>query len=408
MKRKRRSFNYAWKIFAACCLLYGSITGMIVNCRGIYFLPASAELGVTPGTYSSYLFYYGVSACLAFPFAVGALKRFPIKPVLSIYILVFCAATFLMGQARTIWQCRLLGGIQGLAGGVLSLYILPYLIKNWFYQKQGTALGIAAMLSGLLAALMNPLIQQFSARASWRQAYMWTALAAAALSLSAVLLWVVRQPADLGMLPYGLTSREVSPGKSAVPGKKHGAKDIALVVVVCAVWSSSVGCTQQLSSYSAAIELGAAAGSAATSLCMIGNVSGKLLLGVLNDKIGVMRASTLTIGAIFSSYCLLLYGAYFPSAFFIGAFLNGLSMVLLAVQTPLLVSWTFQEKNEYSTVYMRVCAINCLITSCSSAAIGRLHDIFGTYAVGFCISGGLLLFSLILLLVCRRVFDGRD
>ena len=413
MRESTEKAHYAWRIFAACCIIFGSVSGMFINCRGIYFAEASASLGVSTGTYATYLIPYGISAAVLFPLASRIFRKGNIKITLAAFLSAYCAMAMLMGRVNTMRQCCIVAVIQGSVGGVLALYVLPYLIKNWFAAKQGTVLGIAAMFSGVIAVIMNPVTQKLIAEYGWRNTYCIVAVAIWLLSVPAVLLWVKRQPADIGLMPYGMSSTAAPEAERdsipPPPAHRESAKALSLAVfIVSAIWGSTSGYAQQLSAYSATINVGAAAASYVVSFCMLGNLGGKVVFGAMNDRAGVVKTSITASLMLILSFVLMYLGSIRIPLLFVGALLNGISMPLLSVQVPLLAGRAFVDKNEYAGKYSYICAMNCLISTASSGLISKTYDIFGSYFYVFSVSVGLLAIAIILLGLNNRHLKTQD
>ena len=54
MKQTLEENTYAWKIFAMCCCISGAVAGMVVHCKGIFFVPAANDLNVSPTKFATY------------------------------------------------------------------------------------------------------------------------------------------------------------------------------------------------------------------------------------------------------------------------------------------------------------------------------------------------------------------
>src|SRR5207244_617092 len=78
-------------------------------------------------------------------------------------------------------------------------------VARWFVRRRGQALGVATAGISAGGIVFAPLAQHLIARLGWRAAFAVLGLVAAAIVLPPVLLFMRRDPADLG-LPESLAS----------------------------------------------------------------------------------------------------------------------------------------------------------------------------------------------------------
>lgn len=391
-----KKIHRAWFVFLACCLLYGCSTGMVINCRGVYFAAASAELGVSPGTYGTCQLVYGLTASLALPFVIRLLLRLPFKPALTGIVSLFSLANILLGFSRSMTTTYLIFALQGIAGGCLTYYILAYLIKNWFVKAQGTVLSLATVFSGLIATVMNPLTQTLIDTIGWRMTYVSVGAAVFALTVPAIVLFLDRQPSDVGLAAYGAEIRTEARVEEP-PQSSAGTPALVRILFLAAVFGITAGYSQQIPTFGRSIGHPASAAAIAVSCSMIGNVGGKLLLGILNDRKGAYFTGFFSMGTVLLSYLLLAVSASVPSLLFLSAFLNGISMSQLAVELPLFAGKVFLSSAEYAKKYVYISCITCFTGAFTSALVGKLYDLFGSYVPSFVLAAVCSLIGILLM-----------
>lgn len=385
--------KYHWKILFTCCCLSGAVAGMVVHCRGIFYAPAAASLGVSPTTYATYLTCGGLAGVVCMPVVTKLFRSLPIKRILLVYLTIFCGSVIALGCAQAMWQCYLIGACQGTVSSFLTLYPVSTIVKNWFTKKRGLFTGLASMLAGLMASVMNILLERLIASAGWRTAYITVGVGAFLLSAIPVSLFLVREPADIGLVPYG----GEAPKTSARPDLQKGGISRQLLptflpmAVIVAICYMSGGYGQHLSNYAVEIGLTPSAGALMVSCCMLGNVCGKLLGGLLNDLIGVYRASGVTILSISLAFFILLSRPDNTALLYLAALLCGQTTAFLAVQVPLLLGSVYHTSAEYDACFSAVMMIGSLTSAVNSTLIGILHTKSGSYALGHGLNAVLLL-----------------
>ena len=74
MTYKQNRSHRPWKIVAGCCCIQGSVLGLLVNCRGLFFEPVCADLGFNIGGFTAYGLFYGLACVIAIPTAAKVLE----------------------------------------------------------------------------------------------------------------------------------------------------------------------------------------------------------------------------------------------------------------------------------------------------------------------------------------------
>ena len=63
--RERKKLQYAWLIFAGCCIVQGASIGILCNSVGIFYVPVSADLGISVGRLSVYRSVFGIASAVS-------------------------------------------------------------------------------------------------------------------------------------------------------------------------------------------------------------------------------------------------------------------------------------------------------------------------------------------------------
>lgn len=118
---------------------------------------------------------------------------------------------------------NLAAAVSGFGYGFGSMIAVGMLIRNWFSQRQGTAVGISAAGSGISMILFPPLVTQVIERLGTTTAFRLQALLA---GLAGLALWfLIRDtPEQMGLEPYG-GSKEIGDEVPQETGdfQSHGA-----------------------------------------------------------------------------------------------------------------------------------------------------------------------------------------
>jgi MFS family permease len=136
------------------------------------------------------------------------------------------------------------------------------------------------------------------------------------------------------------------------------------------------------------------------SAVMIGNISDKLIMGYLNDRLGVrvtviIQLVMVVLGFLF----LILFPGSYPLLLF-GAFLFGVQNSLYSVSTPLLIRSIFGEK-DYTRIFTAARIGTGLIGAFGPPTVGYIFDATGSFVPAFIIGIGVAISCLVVVFVAK-------
>lgn len=295
-----RPLFYGWVIVIASFVILFAYVFMS-NSAGVFFKPMLKDLGwsrgMTAGAFSISMLVTGLSAP-----AMGALTDKYGPRVMAIACACLLAAgyglTSLTGSLVQLYVSY--GLIIGLASASMWTPVAAT-VARWFEARRGFALSLVQVGAGLGTVIGPPLASYIIYRFDWRQAFLILGLSMALLTFISAQFFR-RSPQAMGLLPDG-GKREPSPAARVsriVSGKSisvtQALKQGAFWRVFCAI--GLAGFAQQI----IVVHLVAAATDkeitptvAATFVSVLGitNMIGKLVMGVVSDRLG--RRISLTI-----------------------------------------------------------------------------------------------------------------
>lgn len=356
-------------VFLGCCLVYAAITGIGINCRGIFYGPAAEELQVSMTTLTTFSTYYGITAAICMPFFCRLFEKVPARISMTLAVLIFVGAEFFMGSVETVRHFHILGAVQGISGGFLTFYPVQTMIGNWFPGKKGTMLGLTMMFCGLAGMVANPIVSRWITAMGWRAAFRMVAVVIIVLALPAALLMLRRAPE--GFVTPEKPAGEKGRGLSAVKGK------LICLFLILALLGLPCSLPQHLPNLANSLGLSAAFGATMVSCAMAGNLVGKVILGPLNDRLGPQTTTAIAVLPVIAT-CVLLTSVTGQVLLVICAFLVGLLTSAVAMQIPLLFRVGLSPE-IYQTIFPTVCMVNILITSFSHTIVSMGYDLWGGY-----------------------------
>ncbi len=405
MRIKNKSV-YHWIVTACCCgLMLGSV-GISINCSGVFFSPVAKDFGVGYGDAAMAVTIMNLVTGLVGPMVMRFGRRGHVRLIIGLGMFLTVASLAAWSVATSMTQLYILSTIQGIGNAMFGVTIITMVVGNWFSKGMGLALGIALSFSGVAGAVFNPMLQSIITGSGWRTAH----LLAAGIVLVAVLpaLFLLRaHPQDKGFLPYGATEDELtSAAKAAVqdlqsPAKAAPKPPTVFFLIVCAVGILTAfvtGMGQHMSGYATSVGLSATVGAYMISTTMVGNMTSKLMLGVLCDTLGTKRASLLFLALIAVGFTLLgLFSGAGMVVLIAAAFFVGCSYSIGGIGLSQ-VTRTIFGAVEFNKVYAYVMSASLIGSSISSAVIGYAYDYFGTYTVAALTCAAFILLSAVLLI----------
>ena len=380
---KKFPFHYGY-IVAACCTLVTTFNiGLVLSCAGIFFVPVSAELNVAVGQVAMYLSFNLIASAVCLSFAGKVLEKFGARFMMTISSVVMGLTLMSMSKFDSLWQFYVAGTILGVTFTFLMYLSFPTLIPKWFNKRVGLFIGIAAAGSSIGGAIFNPICGKLITLYGWRTTYFILGLIILFFVSPVIGFFLRNKPADIGLKPFGATDSKISASKTS-SGIEYG-KAIKMPVFygLCAfgfLMSAVASIFQYIPKYSATLNFSLEEASFVAAAAMLGSTTGKVGLGLINDK-SIRLGIIATIGMGIFGLALMMFG---NSALYVligGGFLFGWAHAGVFVQTPLLVRKVFGGKN-YSQIYSNV---SMSITASSALAIGGIGFLadFGGYTSVF-------------------------
>lgn len=392
MKQKK---IYPFLILAMCFLIQGGLLGIISNCRGIFYDPVCAELGIKLGKLTTYSVFYGLAVCISIPFASRAVKKWNLRWTLTAFAVATAAAQYAMAYFHHVYEWYVAAAVQGVGYAFLFVQTVPMLINNWFSEQSGFFLGIACSASGIVGALMNPLAQSFMAAYGWRATYRMLGIALFVLLVPACALCSIRRPEDVGAQPYCRKRKSQRSRKAPV---FHDFSEKRMVFVLLLVFSCAIcmttGYNQMLFGVGLTFDHPQKILGTFVSVSMVGTIVCKLLVGWLNDRYGMEAACYAAVGTIGAGLVCLLFGQS-VARMYIGSFCMGMPMAVTVVAMPNLVRSIFGREafeQRYRTVSV---AVN-LVSNFSFTVLGWIVSIFDSYRVMLAFGIGAVALSVLL------------
>ncbi|MEG0303615.1 MFS transporter [Gordonibacter sp.] len=403
MEKLKPRMHYAWFILIGCCFMQAGGLGAVLDAAGVFFVPVCNDLGFSRSELSLYLTFYFIATIFAMPFVGKWITKYNLNRLLSIAFGLVVLGVALMGLYNQPWQWWVSGVIFGLAGSFIFVVPAPILIDNWFAKRKGLALGVAMSFSGIGGAILSPLFTLLIQSFGWRSAYFMAAGMIALLVLPWTLFVFKLRPSDIGLKPYGWTEqheaaerqRPVQGGLAGVPLRKA----LKTVPFVCMFLFAGLiayfaGFNAHLPGFAQSVGYSAMVGSSLLTAVMVGNVVEKLVVGWLNDRVGVRLTVNIQLVMVALGFLGFMFAGQNLALLYVSAFFFGAQNSLVSVSTPLLIRQLFGER-DFAPIftYARIGtgAIGCL----GPVTVAAIFDATGSFIPAFGLGIVITLFGFI-------------
>ncbi len=391
-----KSYKHWIIVFLMCCLAASSI-GLCTNAIGVFYTPVSQSLKVLKGTFALHATLSTLATALTSLKISKVIKKHSYKKILFIGVILSSGATWLMSYCTSVYSFYISGILRGIGVGIYGMVPITVVITNWFDKKHGLAISLALSFSGLSGAIFSPLLSSWIIRYGWKMTYRFMAICIFILVLPALIIpWNI-DPQKEDLLPYGYKER-----KQAVHIQNNKVNLLTIsfmcMCLLTLLHTSITGISQHLSGIAVSIQLSATLGATLMSLAMIGNISTKLLIGLLSDLFTPVKAVIIMILTNCVSLVLLFIGVtrQETALLYIGSFMFGSIYSVGAVGIPMLTRYFFGNEN-YAKTYSVIGFLTNVGSASSLTLIGYLYDFTNSYQIVFIIALFFHLINLILL-----------
>ena len=374
---------YGWTLVAV---------GFVVTCIGmgammslsIFLQPLSQAMGWSRAGISAagLLNFLGMGLG---SFLWGALSdRFGTRTVVISGAVLLGGALVAASQVSTLLQFQLAFGI--LVGLAVGAFYAPLtaLTTKWFTENRSLAVALVSAGMGLGSTVLGPLVRGLITNYDWRVAMMVVGNIAWLVIIPAALL--VREPAHVAGLSPAAAGMPVGPELTAAQAFRT--PQFAAVAFThffcCAAHSGPI-----FHMVSNAMDHGVSAMTAATvfGVAGIGSLGGKILCGLIADRIGAKRM--ILIGLTAQATAIALYTLIGSTAAFYALALGfGFSYGGVMPLYAIVVREYFGAK-IMGTVFGALGAVATLGMAIGPVAGGWLYDSFGSYFWLFAGSAGI-------------------
>ncbi|MBQ0065229.1 MAG: MFS transporter [Firmicutes bacterium] len=389
-----------WIVLICCCGLAASSVGSVVNTVGVYYTSVSESLGVLRGTFALHATFLTLAIAFVSLVAPKLMDKFNFKMLIIVGTALVTLSSLLMAMSNSVWMFYIAAIIKGAGAAIYNILLITTILNHWFKEKIGLATSITLSFSGVAGAVLSPLLTNIIEASGWRTAYIALGIISLVLSLPAILFPFHLDPKEDGLLPYGSTEDAQAKKSASTTSFAWLQTNFILFLIAAVLFTAITGLPSHLPGYAQSIGISASTGALMLSATMIGNISSKLLIGALADKMGAIKSVYVMMIVIAASVFLFMF-IHVESIVLIASFIFGSCYSITAVGISLMTKLFFGEEN-YVKAYSIVSFGTNFGAAFAMSAFGYVYDFTQSYYLDFILILAFLAINLLILFQLKR------
>ena len=373
---KQRKIFYGWWVVAGCILVTMTMVPPIMALSNKYLLYVTEDLKISRSAFTLANTVLQALGIFLSPLVTRFLAKGNMRVIQSVSILGYCASYFSYSLAQSPIHLYISSLFLGVFYLNATLIPVSMMVTNWFTARRGLAMSLAMAGIGVGGTVFSPVLTFFLESYGWRASYRLMAGIILVIALPAALFLLRKRPEELGLEPLG-----------GQPAAQVGGGDFHLPLGRFFFWLLLIGMLTNglinagaLGHFPPAMQEshGAAVQAAVISAYSLISIGGKLILGWVNDRFGVVVSTTYACILFGLSFLFILLSAKSVAMLYAMAVVFGLGNAIGTVTPPLLTAEVFGKEN-YGKAYGIVNSFTQVGLSLGSLAVASVYDATGTY-----------------------------
>ena len=388
MEKKQR---LAWLMVLAGMMVTGVSYGIVLNCFGLFVKPVSEMMNFSRQGFATSLTIVYILYMLGSIYAGKLIEKFGLKRLMRIAAVILPCAYFCNSLCTQLWQFYLLAALQGLCVPFLSFIAFAIIIPRWFEQKRGLAIGLTFMGSGLGGMLFNTLAGEWVVTLGPMQTYQILAAVAGCVNIPLVFFVIRTAPGDVQTAASAAQPASVPAEGVTLKEAMRSTTFYMLLAFVILIGFTTTVLNHTVVPRLSDLGFDPTYAARVNALFMGVLCIGKVLLGVINDRIGIKKANLLAMSAVLLGLAGLYLARYqgMHIAVVIG---SGLGCAMGSVSYPMLTEYACGKK-DYAAVYGVINAMNVLGGAVCPTLTNAIYDGTGSYDAALLMAVFLLLLA---------------
>lgn len=386
---KEKKIFYGWFIVFGSVLITATMVPLIMSLSNKFLIPVTQEMNISRSSFTLANTILQALGIFLSPIVAKFLVKGNFKRIHSISVLGFALAYASYSLAQNVYHFYISAVFVGIFYLNATMIPVSMMITNWFEKKRGLAMSIAMAGIGVGGFIFSPIVTHFLGAYGWRTTYLIMAAVVAIIGLPTSLLILKQKPEDMGLKPYGADevvdanskTKPESAGVSLSVGDSKG--KIFFILLMVAMFTNGLINSGSLGQFPPAMEEmhGPALQATIISIYSLVGIFGKIIVGWVNDKFGVIVSSIYGCAAFALAFAFMLLG-HNPMMLYPMAFFFGLGNAIGTVSPTLVVADVFGSK-KYGEAYGIANSATQIGLSVGSLLVASIYDLSGAYTMAW-------------------------
>lgn len=387
MKVHQKKIHYSWYILVCCILVNIVVHAPVLQINNLYIVPMQQDFQVSRTLLTLECVVMAAGAVVTAPLWGKLYKKYDARILLSLCTVITALCIIGRSFMPNVWGMLALAVIKGISFTGNTALPNSILLTAWFKKRRGFAISTASLGISVGGVIFSPLVGQIISTWGWRASDRVVGAIMLIVMLPCTALIIRSTPKDKGLQPFGAEQEEGAHAPGEVRGQamqgmtfKEARSSPVLWIFLIAVFGMTftTGAALQMPTYLNDIGWASISAMALSVYSLIG-IGGKLLLGIIVDKLGEKKSSLYICGMSIIAFLGFIL-ARNPVALAIMVVSYGLSSGIASVMPPLLTSYIF-GKRDYGPIYGMVLSVNRFGGVIGTMLVSMLYDITQSYTV---------------------------
>ena len=400
MESKKSKIFYGWWVVLGCIIITTTMVPPIMSLSNKFLIQVTTDMNISRGAFTlANTILQGLGIFIS-PIVAKKLAGGNMKKIQSVSIIGFALSYASYALAKSPIHLYISAFFVGIFYLNSTLIPVSMMITNWFIKKRGLAMSLSMTGIGIGGTIFSPIVTMLLTNYGWRKTYVIMAGIILVFALPTSLFILRKSPKEMGLEPYGVGEEVVSSSSNKEEkGVKISVKEskgkIFFWVMMIGMVANGLINSGALGQFPPALEElhGVANQAAIISLYSSMGIFGKILLGWINDKFGVVVSCTYGCIMFALAFILILLGKD-VNMLYIMAVVFGLGNAIGTVIPPLVTAEVFGTK-KYGEAYGMVNSFTQVGLSLGSLMVASLYDLNASYKSAWLILLGLTVVTLI-------------
>lgn len=375
---------YGWWIVLGCMLITSTMVPVVMALSNKFLIPVTQAMDISRSSFSLISTILQALGIFLSPIVAKKMAAGNMRKIQSISVIGFVLAYASYSLAQNVFHLYISAFVVGIFYFSATLIPVSIMITNWFVKKRGLAMSLAMAGVGLGGFIFSPVVTYLLETYGWRMSYRIMAVIIFVIAFPAVAFLLRKKPEDMGLKAYGAdetaNASQKMPAKTGVDitVKESTGKPFFILMLIGMFVCGFINAAA-LGQFPPALQEmhGPVVQAAIISLYSLIGCFGKIFIGWLNDKYGIMISTVFGCVTFALVFIFMIMGSDLNMLYIMAVFF-GLGMGIGNVSPPLIVSEMFGG-SKYGEAYGIANSAVQIGLSTGSLAVAFMYDTFGSY-----------------------------